>query len=315
MRGWLFTGAHEPLQLIERPDPEPGPGQVVLDVRGAGLCHSDCGFMDGTLTAMLPNLPMILGHEVAGTVAKIGDGVTNVKVGDRVVSSGPEHFAPGWRVDGGYATQCLVMASGLIPLPDNVSFIQGAAATDAGATSYGGVMGAGAMQPGMRVGIVGLGGLGMTGARIAVINGAAEVHGVEPREAVWEEAMGLGLRSVVKDVMELAPLGLDLIVDFAGFGTTTSGAVMAVRPGGTVSLVGLGKPETTIATQVLVGKAVTLRGSRGGGMEDATGKVIRHMADGDLTIAASAIGFEEIPDGLDRLAKGGVIGRLVAEPA
>lgn len=313
MRGWLFTGAHQPLQLVERPEPEPGPGQVVLDVRGAGLCHSDCGFLDGTLAGMLTNLPMILGHEVAGTVAKIGEGVTSVKIGDRVVASGPEDFAPGWRVDGGYATQCLVMASGLIPLPDNVSFVQGAAATDAGMTSYNGVMGTGGMQPGMRVGIVGLGGLGMTGARIAVINGAAEVYAAEPREAVWDEARAMGVKDVVRDVTELAPLELDLIVDFAGFGTTTSGAVMAVRPGGTVSLVGLGKPETTIPTQLLVGKSVTLRGSRGGRDGD-TAKVIQHMAEGDLTIAASTISFDEIPEGLDRLAKGGVIGRLIAEP-
>ena len=65
MKAWLFTGVEEPLQLIEREDPRPGPGQVVVDVRAAGLCHSDVGFIDGTLTWMLPKLPMILGHEVA----------------------------------------------------------------------------------------------------------------------------------------------------------------------------------------------------------------------------------------------------------
>jgi len=90
MKAWLFTGAHKPLELIERPDPVPGPGQVVLDVRGAGLCHSDVGFLDGTLTAMLAKTPMILGHEVAGVVAAIGDGVAGVAPGDRVVSAGPE---------------------------------------------------------------------------------------------------------------------------------------------------------------------------------------------------------------------------------
>ena len=314
MKGWLFTGAHKPLELIERPDPQPGPGQAVLDVRGAGLCHSDCGFMDGTLTAMLVQVPMILGHEVAGTVSAIGPDVTEVAIGDRVVSSGREDYAPGWSVDGGYATKCLVMADGLIRLPDSVSFIQGAAATDAGMTGYGGVMGAGELKPGQRIGIVGLGGLGMTGARIAVINGAAEVYAAEPRREVWERAKALGVKDVVADVADLAALQLDVIVDFAGFGTTTAGAIAAVRPGGIVAQVGLGKTDATISTGLLVGKAVTLRGSRGGRPGD-TAAVLAHMAAGELEIEASAIRFDEIPEGLDRLEKGGVIGRLVAEMA
>ncbi|MDB5726689.1 MAG: hypothetical protein JWQ16_3443 [Novosphingobium sp.] len=311
MKAWLFNGIDQPLELIERADPQAGPGQVVLDVRGAGLCHSDCGFMHGTLTHMLPGLPMILGHEVAGTVASIGAGVDNFSLGDRVVACGPEDFAPGWSVDGGYATKCLVMAAGLRKLPGNVSFIQGAAATDAGMTAYSGVMDAGQFKPGQRVGIIGLGGLGMTGARIAIINGAAEVYGAEPRRETWDRAKALGVTDVVEDVSQLAELQLDLIVDFAGFGTTTAGAIAAVRAGGTVAQVGLGKTEATISTELLAGKEVTLRGSRGG-KPGAIEAVIKHMADGELEIQATAIAFDAIPAGLDRLSRGEVIGRLVA---
>ncbi len=312
MKAWLFTGVEEPLQLIEREDPRPGPGQVVVDVRAAGLCHSDVGFIDGTLTWMLPKLPMILGHEVAGTVAEVGEGVSGFVVGDRVVMSGPEDFAPGWRVDGGYATKCLGMASGLIRLADNVSFVQGAAASDAGMTSYGAVMLSGELKPGQKVGIVGLGGLGMTGARIAVVNGA-EVYGAEPNREAWDHARSLGVREVVADVAELAPFNLDLIVDFAGFGTTTAGAIAAVRPGGLVVQVGLGKTEATISTAMLTGKAVTLRGSRGG-MPGAVAGVLGHIERGELEIAAATVGFDDIPAALDRLRQGGVVGRLVAVP-
>jgi alcohol dehydrogenase, propanol-preferring len=310
MKAWLFTGIDEPLQLIERDDPTPGRGQIVIDVKAAGLCHSDVGFLDGTLTWMLPRLPMILGHEVAGTVSEIGEGVTGLAIGDRVVLAGPEEFAPGWRVDGGYATKCLGMATGAIRLADTVSFIQGAAATDAGMTSYGAVMISGELKPGQKVGIIGLGGLGMTGARIAVVNGA-EVYGAEPNRDSWETARALGVREVVADVKELAGFELDTIIDFAGFGSTTAGAIEVVRPGGLVVQVGLGKTEATISTAMLTGRMVTLRGSRGG-MGGAIQGVLAHMEKGELEIAVSTVTFDEIPDALERLRQGGVVGRLVA---
>lgn len=313
MKAWLFKEVGKPLELIERDDPQPGPGQVVVDVKAAGLCHSDVGFLDGTLTWMLPGLPMILGHEVAGEICSVGEGVDSVGIGERVVLSGPEEFAAGWRVDGGYATKCLAMASGLIRIPDAVSYVQGATATDAGMTAYGAVMGAGELKPGQKIGIVGLGGLGMTGARIAVVNGA-EVYGAEPRQEVWEKAKAQGLKEIVSDAKDLTPFQCDVIVDFAGFGTTTSGAISAVRPGGIVVQVGLGKTEATINTAELTGKAVTLRGSRGGMLPGATEAVLQHMAKGELEIEASTLDFEQIPDGLDRLRDGGVVGRLVATP-
>jgi len=312
MRAWQLTGVNQPLQLVEKDDPVPGPGQVVIDVHGAGLCHSDCGFCDGTLTYMLPGLPMTLGHEVAGSVSAIGEGVDGWQIGDRVVLNGPENFAAGWSCDGGYADKCLALAEGLRRIPEGVSYMQAAAATDAGATAYNAVMVSGELKPGMKFGIVGLGGLGMTGARLAIVNGA-EVYGAEIREEAWETAKANGVKEMVRDVMDLAPFECDVIVDFAGFGETTAKAINAVKMGGMVVQVGLGKTEATISTTSLTGRAVTLRGSRGGLMPDAVVEVLKHMEKGELTIAASPITFDEIPEGLDRLAKGGAIGRLVAE--
>jgi propanol-preferring alcohol dehydrogenase len=192
-----------------------------------------------------------------------------------------------------------------------VNFVQGAAATDAGQTSHRAIVVAGEVRPGQRVGIVGLGGLGMTGARIAALHGA-EVYAAEPRKAAWETARAQGVVEVVEDVLQLAPYDLDLIVDFAGFGDTTAGAISAVRKGGLVVQVGLGLTQATISTAELVGKSVTLRGS-GGGRPSDTAAVLGYMAQGQLTIAATTIGFDEIPEGLTRLERGGVVGRIVAE--
>jgi propanol-preferring alcohol dehydrogenase len=312
MQAWLFTGAHQPLRLIERETPQPGTHEVLVAVRGSGLCHSDVGRMDGTLTPYMPKSPpIVLGHEVAGVVVAIGEGVHDFAPGDRVVASGTIEFCPGRNADGGYATHCLLPTHCLVPLPDTVSFVQGAAATDAGQTSHSALMVAGELQSGQRVGIVGLGGLGMTGARIAVLNGA-EVYAAEPRREAWAAARGQGVVAVAEDVRELSPYGLDLIVDFAGFGETTAGAISAVRPGGLVVQVGLGRTEATISTMELIGKGVTLRGS-GGGRKSDTVAVLDHMARGELAIEATTIGFAAIPEGLARLERGGVVGRIVAE--
>jgi alcohol dehydrogenase, propanol-preferring len=312
VKAWLFTGAHQPLQLIERETPRPGPGEVILDVRAAGLCHSDVGRMDGTLTPFMPKKPpIILGHEVAGVVSEVGPGISDYRIGDRVVVSGSLDTCPGRTMDGGYATHCLVPVQCLIPLPGTVSFVQGAAATDAGQTSYSALMNAGKLCSRQRVGIVGLGGLGMTAARIAVIHGAI-VYGAEPRQEAWATAKSQGVVEVVRDVRELLRFEPDLIVDFAGFGETTAGAISAVRRGGLVVQVGLGLTHATISTMELISKSVTLRGSAGGRPSD-TAAVLGHMAKGELAIQTTHISFDELPEGLKRLEQGGIVGRIVAE--
>jgi alcohol dehydrogenase, propanol-preferring len=312
MKAWLFTGAHQPLQLIERADPHPGSSEVLLEVQASGLCHSDVGRMDGTLTPYMPKPPpIILGHEIAAVVSEVGADVADYRVGDRVVVSGTLKFCPGRNADGGYATHCVMPTSSLLPLPRTVSFVQGAAATDAGQTSHHAVVVAGELRPGQRIGIIGLGGLGMTGARIAVLKGA-EVYAAEPRKEAWSAALARGVRSVVDDVRGFASLNLDLIVDFAGFGSTTAGAISVVKRGGLVIQVGLGQTQAMISTMELVGKAVTLRGSAGGGPAD-TSAVLALMEKGELKIEATSIAFDEIPAGLERLQRGGVVGRIVAD--
>jgi len=309
VKAWQLTGANEPLRRIEREDPRPGPGQAVVAVRAAGICHSDVGFIDGTLTPMLAKLPLVLGHEVAGVVAEVGPDVSDLQPGDRVAAFG-DQLAPGWSIDGGFADKFLGQVTGLMKLPDAVDFVQAATATDAGQTAYGAVMGAGKLRAGERIGIIGLGGLGLTGARVAVLAGA-QVYAADPKRATWLLAKQRGVLEIVEDASDLAPFSLDVIVDFAGFGTTTADALSAVRPGGRVIQVGLGRNEATISTADLVVKALTLRGARGGRPMDFRA-VIDLIAKGDLSIHASTTTFEEIPEAIERLKGGDVIGRIVA---
>lgn len=84
MKGWQLNEFNAPLQLVELPDPIPGSGQIVVDPVITGICHTDIGYHNGTLSRALGLMPIILGHEIAGVVSAIGDGVTKFAIGDRV---------------------------------------------------------------------------------------------------------------------------------------------------------------------------------------------------------------------------------------
>ena len=193
MRAWQFTNTHQPLHLAEVPEPKAGPGQVVLQMKAAGLCHSDVGLLeDEGWLSMLAKRPITIGHENAGQVIEVGEGVSDVKVGDRVgVCPTTPAGAPGYGFDGGFAPKMAVGAEALVSLPDSVDYVLGAAATDAGMTSHAAVISRGGVKKGDTVGIIGLGGLGQIGARVAVLAGAT-VYVAEVNEKVWPLAKQIG---------------------------------------------------------------------------------------------------------------------------
>lgn len=310
MKAWVLDEVHGSLRAADVPRPVPGEGQVLVQVKASGLCHSDVGYMEGVIPIQIP-FPAILGHEASGVIAEVGPGVSGWSVGDAVASAISPDDAPGVSRDGAYAEFIIVNAVKLVRLPDGMDWAQAAAATDAGLTSYTGVAIYGDVKKGDRVGIVGLGGLGMTGARIAVVLGA-EVYGVEPREALWDQAKENGVTEVFADVTALEGLDLDVIIDFAGFGSTTSGAIRAVKDRGRVVLVGLGKAEWTINSIDLVSRAIDLQGATVAGVPEHLQAVIDLVAAGEVAVKAESIAFDEIPDGLGRLQRGEVNGRLVA---
>jgi propanol-preferring alcohol dehydrogenase len=105
-------------------------------------------------------------------------------------------------------------------------------------------------------------------------------------------------------------LGLDAVVDFAGFGTTTAAAVGAIRKGGHIVMVGLGAHETTLVTADVIHQLAHIQGSSGGTREDIA-QVYGYLARGEVTPVIEHLGFDAVPDGIARLRAGGVTGRLV----
>ncbi|WP_274755763.1 zinc-binding dehydrogenase, partial [Actinotignum sanguinis] len=282
MKAWQFTNTNEPLVLNEVPEPKAGPGEVVLEMKAAGICHSDVGLLtDEGWLSMLAKRPITIGHENSGVVAEVGEGVTEYQVGDRVgVCPTTAAGAPGYSFDGGFAPKMAVPAEALVPLPDEVDFILGAAATDAGMTSHAAVVTQGGLRKGQTVGIIGLGGLGQIGARVAVLAGA-DVYVAEINEKVWPLAEKIGAKGVKKGIKDFSDITFDLIVDFAGFGTTTADAVDVIRRDGTVVVVGMGKLESLISTKSLILNQCRLIGSNGGTKADIAG-VYDFMATGKL---------------------------------
>lgn len=312
MRAWIFKGTNQPLELTEVPDPIPEKGEVVVDIKASGLCHSDVSALeDPNWIVNFPKLPIVLGHEPAGVVSAVGEGVTNVKVGDRVgIPSGPPAAIGYWR-NGAYAEKVSIPSDQAVKIPDSVDFIKAAAGTDSGNVAHHAVVTVGQIMPGEKVGIIGIGGLGQIGARIAVLKGA-EVYAAELKKDVWPLAESLGVKKVVSDIRELTDVGLNVIVDFAGFGTTTAGAIDVVADHGRVVQVGMGRLQAEINTNSLILKHVQLLGSMGGGVDDLAG-VYELMATGELDPALSTTSFEEIDKGLEQLKRGEVKGRLVAD--
>src|SRR3954470_20406135 len=169
MRAVVITkhGGPEVLEVQERPDPVPGPGEVRIAVQAAGLNFADVMARMG-LYRDAPKTPCVVGYEVAGTVLEVGEGVDTVVPGQRVLAG--TQF-------GGDASQVVVPAEDVVELPERLSFEQGAAIPVNYATAWAGLIGYGSLQAGERVLVHSAGGgVGIAATQIAKRYGA-EVYG------------------------------------------------------------------------------------------------------------------------------------------
>ncbi|ASN51957.1 zinc-binding dehydrogenase [Sinomonas sp. R1AF57] len=314
MKAWQFTGTNKALEFNEVPEPHAGPGTVVVEVKAAGVCHSDVTALDDPgWMPLFPHPPRTMGHENAGVITEVGEGMEQWKVGDRVglapvMSDGDALGYGKW--DGGFGPKLLATSDNLVRLPDEVPFDLGAMATDAGLTAYHAIMAVGGAKAGMKVGVIGLGGLGYIGARVAALSGA-EVYGAEINPETQKLAGEIGLADVADSIDAFKDKKLDLIVDYAGFGTTTAAAIETLGEFGTLVQVGMGRLEATINTYPIIINQLTIKGSKSGTREDLEG-IYELMKSGELNPPMNLITQADIPDAIDKLRAGGVVGRFIA---
>ena len=320
MKAYQFEDASKGLVLTDVPVPVPGFDQVLLEVEAAGLCHSDIHIVSGAFDGHLKKVPITLGHEVAGTIVKVGSGVSNLVVGDRVAIASVLYPVEernslrniGLDYDGGYAPFAVADAYRVVKIPDGVTCAQAAVATDSVATAYHAVVIEAEASASKTIGIIGLGGLGLNGVQIASLQGS-KVYGFDIDEKKFVDAQSYGAIECFVGLKDASGITFDCIIDFAGAGSTLRDAVNTVKLGGTIVSVGLGSKEIGFDTASLVLKNVHIKGSLAASHEDFT-TVLQLISEGHLNPRVEEIGFASVVEGLNRLHKGQVIGRLFTDP-
>ena len=287
------------LELVEKPVPEPGPGEAVVRVEACGICHSDMFAKEGAYPGV--SFPVTPGHEVAGTVAALGEGVKGWQEGPRVGGGGyggacgqggpcrsgiligcQDMGIPGVTFDGGYADYVLVRANALAAIPDELSAEQAAPLMCAGVTTYNALRHSGA-RPGDVVAVLGVGGLGHLGVQYAAKMGFRVVAMARGSEK-GDLATGLGAHHYVDTTAsdpaeELGKLGGARVI----LSTITNGEAVSATVGGLGAqgrLVVVGAAEDPIQVP-----AFALIGTNGGVLGHASGTA----ADSEDTMRFSAL--------------------------
>lgn len=309
-----WNGAGKDITTDRVPVPQPGEGEVLVKVAACGICASDLHMFDGTLPTRGP-VPVIPGHEAAGTIVSVGANAEDWKAGDRVsifagVSCGecPSCAAGGlveacWLAkclgidrDGGWAEYMVVPAWNCVRVPDGVPLEVAAILADAVATPYNAVMDAGALKAGETVAIYGVGGLGTHGLMLAKMAGASKIFAVDSNPNARARALKLGA-DVAIDPNEVKASraikeatgwrGVDLAIDFVGINKVLKEAVASTGLDGRCILVGVsGEPISLGPSVLFAGARTTLRGIMGYSKAHLA-ELLKLVAEGKLDVSGS----------------------------
>ena len=257
------------VDLRERPAPSPGPGQVLVAPQMVGICGSDLHYYkDGRIGSWRVRRPHVLGHEFAGIVAGLGEGVTGTRVGDHIAvepivpceacdacGRGVYNLCPRMRftgsphTDGALQELVSVPARGAHALPEGMDFALGALVEPTSIAVHS--VRRGRIRPGETVLIVGAGPIGLLILAVARAYGAGAVHSTDLDEGRLALAADLGATTTVNvgglqagEILERTePLGADVVFEAVGSAATLETALRLVRPGGRVVAVGVNTEE------------------------------------------------------------------------
>jgi 6-hydroxycyclohex-1-ene-1-carbonyl-CoA dehydrogenase len=331
MKAAVYHGPNRPLEITNVPTPSPARGEVLVRVAGCGLCHTDLHYLDHGVKTFKPP-PLILGHEAAGTVAAVGEGVTGWAEADRVLipavlscgrcgycRRGRENLCDemvmlGNNIDGAYAEFVVVPASELIPVPAALPLEQACVIADAISTPYHAVKRRGRVQSGDAVAVVGCGGVGLNVVQCANVAGA-HVIALDINEERLKVARALGASETVnpkrvervdKHVRKLTNGGVDVAFEAIGTPDTIRLAYGLLRRGGRLCVIGYSHQDATLSAARLMYYELEIVGSLGCGGGEYP-EIIGLVEDGRLRldpIVSGSLPLTDINEGFDRLRKG-----------
>ena len=268
MKAARLVERRKPLEMADLPDPVPGPGEVVIGVEAEGICRTDWHVWNGDWdwVGLTPTLPLVMGHELGGTVVATGPDVSAVHEGDRVTTpfhescgrcaycrSGRSNLCDdmeflGLTHDGGYAQYAAIRNADFncIALPDSIDALSAAAIGCRYMTAFHAVTRQGRLTAGQWVAVHGAGGIGLSAVQIAAALGG-RVIAVDLVDAKLEKALAEGARHTINAgaqdaaaaIRDLTGGGADLAIGGLEAASLVESAVLSLRKGGRLVQVGL----------------------------------------------------------------------------
>lgn len=280
MKAWRIRSfGIDQLSLDEIPTPQPGPGEVLVAVQAVSLNYRDLLIVKGRYNPKLP-LPRIPCSDGSGVVHAVGDGVTSVRLGDRVSgifmqnwlegppSAAQQKGALGGDIDGMLAEFVVLPVHGVVPNPAHLSHEESASLPCAGVTAWNAVVNAGAAKPGQTILIQGTGGVSVFALQFGKALGA-RVIGTSSSDDKLARAASLGMDAGTnykkqpdweKWVIEQTGAGADLVVEVGGSGTFAK-SLQAVKIGGVITQIGvLSSSEQPLNIGPILHKQVAIKG-------------------------------------------------------
>ncbi|MED1796128.1 MULTISPECIES: alcohol dehydrogenase AdhP [Brevibacillus] len=333
MKAAVVNEFQKKLELKEVAVPEVGYGEVLVKIKTCGVCHTDLHAAHGDWPVK-PKLPLIPGHEGVGVVEKLGEGVTSLKLGDRVgipwlfsACGECDYCLTGWEtlcqqqqnggysVDGAYAEYCVAPAAYVARIPSELSDVDAAPILCAGVTTYKALKVAN-VKPGEWVAIYGIGGLGHVALQYAKAMGY-NVVAVDIHKEKLDLAKELGA-DVTVNSSEVDPVaaiqeqvgGVHGAVSVAVTKKAFEQAYKSVRRGGSLVVVGLPNAELPIPIFDTVLNGVTVKGSIVGTRKDMQ-EALDFAARGKVRAIIETQPLDKINEVLERMEKGQINGRVV----
>jgi propanol-preferring alcohol dehydrogenase len=325
MRAMVLAAPGKPLQAMQLPVPQLGPGQILLRVRACGVCRTDLHIVDGELTQ--PKLPLVLGHEIVGVVVQVGAGVERFRLGDRVgvpwlgrtcgecryCRKGQENLCDhalftGYTVDGGYAEYTLADQQYCFHLPQEYGDAQAAPLLCAGLIGYRSYRMVGERVE--HLGIYGFGAAAHIIAQVAVHQGKRVYAFTRPGDAAAQEfARRLGA-VWAGDSTQLPPEELDAAIIFAPVGALLPAALRATAKGGIVVCGGIHMSDIPSFAYRLLWEERVIRSVANLTRRDGE-ELLAIASEASVKTQVELLPLEQANEALDRLRRGALQGAAV----